>query len=125
MRQFVLPFFILAIHFFPATLGFVAMHIVSGVPNAPTPLRFRCQSKDDDLGTHELQLSQEFSWEFQPKFFFRTLFFCHFYWGSKDRSFAVYDKRLAQGYCTGNNLRATYNCYWLNHSEMKWIVDPS
>ncbi|KAI8549409.1 hypothetical protein RHMOL_Rhmol06G0022600 [Rhododendron molle] len=111
MRQFILPFFILAIHFFPSTLGSqVAIHIVSGVR---TTLRFRCQSGNDDLGTHELQLSEEFSWQFKPQIFYRTLFFCHFYWESKDRSFAVYDRKLAQQYCGGDDLGATYNCYWL------------
>ncbi|XP_058219871.1 S-protein homolog 2-like [Rhododendron vialii] len=128
MRQFILPLVILAIHFIPAALGsdtpvlfettYTTVHIVSGVPNTPTILRFRCQSGDDDLGMHELQLFQEYSWEFGLNVFGRTLFFCHFYWGAKDRSFTVYESKLNK-YCSGGR------AYEASHQDCYWVATPT
>ncbi|KAL7175052.1 hypothetical protein ACSBR2_028788 [Camellia fascicularis] len=59
------------------------VHVISNVPN---PLRVRCQSKDNDFGMHTLNNGQDFFWRFRPR---HTLFFCHFYWGSKDKMFDV------------------------------------
>ena len=87
----------------------VEVHIISGVPNTPKPLRFRCQSKDDDLGEHTLNTGQEFNWKFSPNILGTTLFFCHFYWNSKDRSFAVYDDRL-RDLCSDS---FKSQCYWV------------
>ena len=70
---------------------------------------FVAKSKDDDLGTHTLRTGQEFNWEFTPNFFGRTLFFCHFYWDTKDKSFAVFDNRLS--YLCSKTFNS--NCYWV------------
>ncbi|KAG5520750.1 hypothetical protein RHGRI_033362 [Rhododendron griersonianum] len=60
----------------------VGVHIISGVPNNPTPLWARCQSKDDDLGMQRINNGQSFSWKFTTNVWGSTLFLCHFYWGS-------------------------------------------
>ncbi|KAM7461265.1 hypothetical protein LguiA_029386 [Lonicera macranthoides] len=55
----------------------------------------RCQSKNDDLGFHTLHPGEEFDWSFRENFFATTLFFCHFWWGSKEASFTVFDQKLS------------------------------
>lgn len=83
------------------------VHIISRVPNE---LRLRCQSADDDLGNRTLSTGAEFKWNFRLNFFETTLFFCHFYWGSKDKSFVTYDKNIDLKYCRETSDQ--YNCYW-------------
>ena len=98
MSKFILPLVIVTFFFVCVqTQAFkfyepVVVHIVSRVPNNPGPLRCRCQSKDDDFGIHTLSNGQEFYWKFSPNIIQSTLYFCHFYWDSKDKSFVVYDK---------------------------------
>ena len=57
-------------------------------------LQFRCQSGDDDLGYHTLNTMEECHFSFTVDFWDNTLFFCHFYWNSKDLSFVVFDTSL-------------------------------
>ncbi|KAF7131941.1 hypothetical protein RHSIM_Rhsim09G0046900 [Rhododendron simsii] len=76
----------------------IVVHIISRVPKDPTSLQIHCKSKDNNLGMHFLDNGQEFNWTFTPNFIGTTLFFCDFKWGSKFRSFAVYDRRI-NGYC--------------------------
>ncbi|KAF7150554.1 hypothetical protein RHSIM_Rhsim02G0049700 [Rhododendron simsii] len=40
--------------------------------------------------------------------FFNIVFFCHFYWNSKDKSFDVYAQRLT-GTCKHGMV---YDCFW-------------
>ncbi|XAR62734.1 hypothetical protein NMG60_11017594 [Bertholletia excelsa] len=75
--------------------GDVEMNVVSRVPNTPSPSKVRCQSKDDDIGAHILLTGQRLRWEFGKTFMQATLFFCHFYWGSKQKTFIVYDSKLS------------------------------
>ena len=122
MTCFILPLLIVAFYFICLQtlcyqqdlqiLPSVTVHIISEVPNTPSPLRFRCQSKDDDLGTHTLNTSQEFNWKFTPNIFGRTLFFCHFYWDDKDKSFDVFNYKLSP-LCSGGL-----------HSDCYWVVKP-
>ncbi|KAG5524852.1 hypothetical protein RHGRI_031504 [Rhododendron griersonianum] len=50
-------------------------------------MTFRCQSKDDDMGTRTTKYREDFHWRFVPNVWGKTLYFCHFYWGSKQRVF--------------------------------------
>lgn len=115
MRLFHLPFAILALIYLlscPASCK-VGVHIISGVPNdKPTPLQVRCQSKDDDIGFHTLYQSQELTWRFNPNFITTTLYWCHFYWGAKQRSFAVYDNKIS------------YRCPSI-FCEYYWVARPT
>ncbi|GFP88795.1 hypothetical protein PHJA_001023200 [Phtheirospermum japonicum] len=51
-------------------------------------MRVHCASGNDELGYHNLLFNQQFSWRFcnAP----RTLFFCHLWWGPKQKSFDVF-----------------------------------
>ncbi|KAL6994673.1 hypothetical protein U1Q18_047411, partial [Sarracenia purpurea var. burkii] len=93
------------IHFTPVTI-----HIIDRVPNNPTTLTVHCQSKDNDIGTHVLSTGQEFAWTFKPDILGTTLYFCHFYWGSKDTSFDVYNRKHIDPEC--QKLGGFRDCYW-------------
>lgn len=68
----------------------VHIHIVNGLPaNSPT-LTIHCASGDDDLGYHDLPIYGDFNFSFRENIWGRTLYFCHFWCGSKDKSFVVF-----------------------------------
>ncbi|CAL5416646.1 unnamed protein product [Camellia sinensis] len=84
------------------------VHIINDLPtNSHFFLLVRCQSKDDDFGMHKLESGEEFYWRFKPNIIKTTLFFCHFYWDTKDAIFNVYDRKLDDDYCYKFN-----TCYW-------------
>lgn len=91
----------------------VTVHIISGVQNTPKPLECHCQSKDDDLGVHKIKMGYEFYWVFSPNILHTTLYFCHFYWGSKNVRFDVYDTNLDNLCRKAGLIIAPYDCYWL------------
>ncbi|KAG5547936.1 hypothetical protein RHGRI_013574 [Rhododendron griersonianum] len=70
-------------------------------------VRFRCQSSDDNLGNQTLNTGQYYSFYFYR--FYNTIFFYHFYWNSKDRSFDVYAQCLAATCLHG---LLSYDCFW-------------
>ena len=113
MSKFILPLVIVTFFFVcvqAQAFSFYApavVHIISRVPDNPGPLQCRCQSKDDDFGLHTISNGQEFSWKFSPNLIQSTLYFCHFYWNSKDKSFVVYDKNIGHHYGDKKN-----NFYW-------------
>ncbi|KAH7834970.1 hypothetical protein Vadar_021519 [Vaccinium darrowii] len=86
----------------------VVVHIISRVPGS---LRFHCKSKDDDLGSHTSSNGQEFKWKFIPNIFRSTLFFCHFYWNSKQQIFDVYNKDIDPD-CDNSKVSFDFQCYW-------------
>ncbi|THG16906.1 S-protein homolog 5-like [Camellia sinensis] len=115
MKKSFIPLIILAFHLLcSTTMGGDALfptyevHIINDLPtNSHFFLLVRCQSKDDDFGMHKLESGEEFYWRFKPNIIKTTLFFCHFYWDTKDAIFNVYDRKLDDDYCYKFN-----TCYW-------------
>uniref|UniRef100_M1DEZ0 S-protein homolog n=2 Tax=Solanum TaxID=4107 RepID=M1DEZ0_SOLTU len=87
----------------------IEVHIVDGIEKQTPPLKFHCASRDDDLGWHYPHLGSDFTFSFRPSVFSETVFFCHFFWGSKDSAFEVYRD---SGAC-GKEGIDTGTCYWL------------
>lgn len=84
--------------------GKTTVAIVNSLPGAPL-LTVHCQSKDDDLGFH--QIHGGFMWEFsfKPSFFDTTLFFCSFRWPGASHHFDIYvEERDVErcGFCIWN-----------------------
>ncbi|GFP88793.1 hypothetical protein PHJA_001023000 [Phtheirospermum japonicum] len=66
-----------------------------------------CASGDDELGFHTLSVNEQFQWGFCPAP--RTLFFCHLWWGSKQKSFDVFVSKF---------IKRTYDdYYWVAASD--------
>lgn len=122
MTHFLIPLVILTFCLASPTLGYskTGVHVTSRLPNYPAPLQVRCQSGDNDLGMHTLRTNEELTWRFTPNIWQTTLFFCHFYWGSKNRSFAVYNNRLRRDYCH-NRASRVCDYYWLAKEDAFFI----
>lgn len=87
------------------------VHVINKLPPNSPPLQVHCASKDQELGNIILPIDEDFNWSFCEKTFTDILYFCHFWWDSKDRSFAVYDDPI---YCVhhGPNLNILQYCKW-------------
>ncbi|KAK4732826.1 hypothetical protein R3W88_025814 [Solanum pinnatisectum] len=83
--------------------------IINNLKNSSVPLRIHCQSKDDNLGYHDLSYDQSFDFKFEEQIFFRTLFFCHFWWPPKQNIFDVFNNRNR---CIKHGPFHTHTCIW-------------
>lgn len=96
------------------------VHIRSDLPNNSQPLFLRCQSGDTDFGMHKLYVGEEFYWKFRLHAFGRTLYFCHFYWGQKQRIFNVFDKHSVLSLCVVP-LSQDLVCIWKVREEAFYV----
>lgn len=83
-------------------------YIANNLPDNSQALKIHIFSGDDDLGFHNLKVNEFFTWQFQMNFFGNTKFYGHFWWGNKERGFAVFDKHLAPK-CGDHDVNA---CWW-------------
>ncbi|KAK2985182.1 hypothetical protein RJ640_010471 [Escallonia rubra] len=77
------------------------LHVISRIPQSYPPLTIRCQSKDDDLGYHTLYAGDDFHWHFRSNAIGTTLYFCHFWWDSKQKVFDVFNMKVWADKCKG------------------------
>ncbi|KAL8058891.1 hypothetical protein ABFX02_03G051400 [Erythranthe guttata] len=91
--------------------------IVNNIDGQPSDLTFRCQSKNDDLGSHTISPSANWNWTFCNNLLKRTLYFCHFYWGSKQQDFNVFTYKLGKEEC------GTGVCSWTAKSDGFYLSD--
>lgn len=68
------------------------------------PLIAHCASKDNDFGNTTIYANNNFHFHFCTTPFEDTLFFCHLWWGSKQRAFEVFN--INHNRCTEDE------CYW-------------
>ncbi|GER56937.1 plant self-incompatibility protein S1 family [Striga asiatica] len=87
----------------------VYVEVTNNLPLKSPVLTLHCQSKDDDLGYHNLTTNKDFDWSFCEHALGRTLFFCHLWWGSRQKSFDVYHGKFPIGSQLTN--------YWSARSE--------
>ncbi|KAJ4966759.1 hypothetical protein NE237_018925 [Protea cynaroides] len=59
-------------------------------------LTVHCQSKDDDLGVHQLAYNTSFDWGFNDNWWGTTLFYCHIEWLHGKKDFDAYNARKQQ-----------------------------
>lgn len=74
------------------------VYITNNLPSPSPPLRYHCQSDDDDFGFKNLGLGKVFEIEFCLKPL-STLYYCHFWWKGKDKSFVVFDASPLNNRC--------------------------
>lgn len=74
-------------------------------------MKVHCASGNDDLGNRTLTVNKDWTWSFCDNFFVtNTLFFCHLWWGLKNRSFDVYASKWPVD-CPGRF------CLWVAKSD--------
>lgn len=102
---------VLSFLLFVQQINAIDVHIVDGIEKNVPPLKFHCASGDDDLGMHTPKFKgSDFKFSFKRNIFLETLFFCYFWWGSKNIAFEVYRDSGACGHEGGIK---TGVCYWL------------
>ncbi|XP_071699963.1 S-protein homolog 6-like [Rutidosis leptorrhynchoides] len=86
------------------------IHIQSDVND----LLLHCQSKDDDLGNATRNAGESYDINFCLNIWRSTLYFCHFYSGSKQKVFDVYVTRFKKdpSYCFRTDHDTRMDCYW-------------
>ncbi|KAL7148267.1 hypothetical protein ABFS83_06G166500 [Erythranthe nasuta] len=111
MIKYILLCFIISINSFQAYACFwgkkvsYTVHVANNLPPNTDRLVVHCASKDDELGYHNLTTKQDFHFHFckKPK---ATLFFCHLWWGNKNKAFDVFNARWDPDICVD------HTCYW-------------
>ncbi|PIN04744.1 hypothetical protein CDL12_22722 [Handroanthus impetiginosus] len=91
------------------------VHIIRDLPPGASPLKLHCASKTNDLGYHILSTNQDFHWNFCENIVPNTLFFCHFWWESKEIAFEVFNAKW-----TGQT-KSKY--YWVIKSDGIYYYD--
>jgi len=92
---------LLSVH---TVLGGVTVNLVNSL-EGNLDLTVRCQSADDDLGSHLLHHGNNYSFHFVPKLplFGQTLFFCSFAWNGGFHHFDVWVQGIDDcNYCNYN-----------------------
>ncbi|KAK4356839.1 hypothetical protein RND71_022449 [Anisodus tanguticus] len=87
------------------------VHILNNLPENSPQLQLHCASKDNDFGNAYPPLRTDYKWEFCG--WYRTLYFCHFWWGDKDTAFDVFNE---MNYCVHDGYsfipQGTKRCIW-------------
>uniref|UniRef100_A0A0V0H514 S-protein homolog n=1 Tax=Solanum chacoense TaxID=4108 RepID=A0A0V0H514_SOLCH len=87
-------------------------------------IKIHCASKDNDMGFHDLSPNNKFEWSFKEKYFANTMFFCHFWWGLKERAFEVFN--VFQGCIRDSPLSPrTLLCKWTVTDKGFFLEDAS
>lgn len=100
--------------------------ITNEIPNSNILLR--CQSKDDDIGYHNLTYKGNISWKFCEHFYLTTLYFCHSWWQSKQQVFDVMNFTMFNA-CNEGKPRSNRcqwslkpeGIYWHDPTQMTWL----
>ncbi|KAK4411643.1 hypothetical protein Sango_0237300 [Sesamum angolense] len=71
------------------------VHVVNNLPERSPSLFVHCASKDQELINSTLSVHADYNWHFTMKFGATTIFFCRFWWGSKDKSFEVFNSKIS------------------------------
>ncbi|KAL3634187.1 hypothetical protein CASFOL_021241 [Castilleja foliolosa] len=94
----------------------------SNLPKNTPPLKFSCKSKDDNLGYHVLNIHQSYHFSFCENVLRTTLFFCNFQWGTKHRTFDVFNTKKVEKSCDRGM------CWWVAYQDgfyFKNVIDGS
>lgn len=91
--------------------------IINTVPTDKDKLWVHCASKDDDLGYRTVDQNKYFLWSFGENVLHTTLFFCHFWWGQRDKSFDVFKHSIGARWCQ------TKSCFWVVQEDGFYITD--
>ncbi|GFQ08288.1 hypothetical protein PHJA_002972800, partial [Phtheirospermum japonicum] len=73
------------------------VYVVNALPNNSSLLDLHCASGSHELGYHTISPGQQFI--FDVSSWFRTLYFCHLWWGNKDVAFVVYNAKYDPTIC--------------------------
>ncbi|KAK3017546.1 hypothetical protein RJ639_007418 [Escallonia herrerae] len=79
--------------------------------------------QDDDMGYHTLYVGDDFHFRFRNNVARTTLFFCHFYWDSKDKKFDVFNMKQYGESCKLREFGIPNYCYWYVEADGFYFVN--
>ncbi|PHT87239.1 hypothetical protein T459_09345 [Capsicum annuum] len=87
-----------------------SIHIINALSNNDVPLTVQCESKKADFEKRNIKVGDDFYFEFSGNVLDSTRFYCHYWWGSKNQFFDVFNKDISPdcGKISENN----YECFW-------------
>lgn len=86
------------------------IYVANGLPRKSGKLRVHCASKDQEVGYFVIPVKENIHWSFDINFIGSTMYFCHFWLGTQDRAFEVFNMDVANN-CYFYQDR--FHCYWL------------
>lgn len=86
------------------------VEVFSRLPQNSPALVVHCASRDDDIGWHRLAPNQGFNFRFCVKPF-TTLFFCHLWWGNKNKAVVAFNAKWIFDRCY------RHTCTWEAQSD--------
>ncbi|KAL6578162.1 hypothetical protein OROMI_010490 [Orobanche minor] len=99
------------------------VRVINELPEDSPFLKLHCASGDDDLGYHDLPVNQVFGWSFCSKLVGDSLFFCHLWWGSRNRAFVALNTSWCDR-CSKCNYTAKTDGIYLNGKRtFTWKVE--
>ncbi|EPS72822.1 hypothetical protein M569_01930, partial [Genlisea aurea] len=72
--------------------------VYRNITSDSAPVKVHCFSGDDDFGDHMLYGKQYFKFSFCPNYFPTTEFFCHLWWGNKEKGFVAFKQKTFKNY---------------------------
>ncbi|KAI3462008.1 hypothetical protein Pfo_018671 [Paulownia fortunei] len=88
-----------------------SIYIINYLPKNSSTLYAYCASKDNDLGTHSLDVGGYFHFDVRMNLFETTLFYCRFQSASKLKMCDVFNRKLA-GNCETDDVDGGNKCVW-------------
>ncbi|KAL7207368.1 hypothetical protein ACSBR1_029344 [Camellia fascicularis] len=98
------------------------VHVISEVPDTPSPLKIHCKSSDNDLGLQLVKNGQDFHWSFKENFFGTTLYTCGFGWNAQIQSFDVYSSSFEK-HC--QRQEEPWLCVWAVRTDGFYLGNES
>ena len=107
---FILIIFIEAVNFASAFVTGYTIHIINSLSNNDVPLFVQCESKDATLEKKYLKVGEDLSLSLRGNDVDTTRYYCHYWWGSKNQFFDVFNKDISHdcGKISENN----FECFW-------------
>ncbi|KAL7124373.1 hypothetical protein ABFS83_14G044100 [Erythranthe nasuta] len=98
------------------------IHIYNELPTNIASFFVYCASRDDVVANQTLNSGDQLSWSFRSNWLGTTLYYCKFWWGSKQSSFDVFD---AHWYVTYNTLNyvAREDGFYRSHDQDNYLTD--
>ncbi|OIT30240.1 hypothetical protein A4A49_64733 [Nicotiana attenuata] len=101
------------------------VYVWNSLPNNSPPLWVHCASKDDELGYNNIAPTTNINWSFHASMWLKTMFFCHFWWNSKDKAFEVFNDldTCVKDAGQSNIPHPTTVCQWVVKEDGIYLTD--
>lgn len=97
------------------------VHVTNHLPYCSPSLFVHCASRDDEVVNGTLAHKGDVGWKFGMNFVRTTMFFCHFWWGSNNRSFEVFNRDYSDT-CVYDEQTRHKKCIWIVRKDGFYLI---